>query len=68
MRLPLLNWIGRSKFSKDTLIVFTTCNHIDMTVLALEYLTHSLDVSDLVVIDDNSLDGTGIVQTVFLMC
>jgi hypothetical protein len=47
------------KSSKDTLIVFTTCNHLDMTVLALEYLIHSLDVANLVIVDDFSLDGTG---------
>lgn len=30
-----------------------------MTVLALEYLVHSLDVANLVIVDDFSLDGTG---------
>ena len=44
---------------RDTLIVFTTCNHIEMTVLALEYLKHSLETADLIVVDDFSIDGTG---------
>ena len=40
--------------------MFTTCNHIEMTVLALEYLKHSVDIIDLVIIDDFSIDGTGV--------
>lgn len=54
-----MNIAGRTADDKDTLIVFTTCNHIEMTVLALEYLKHSLDEADLIVVDDFSSDGTG---------
>lgn len=57
---------GSRTYNKDTLIVFTTCNHIDMTVLALEYLKHSVDVSDLVIVDDFSIDGTGTPTSYFL--
>lgn len=50
---------GSRNPSKDTLTVFTTCGHLDMTVQALEHLVHSLDVTDLLIVDDFSLDGTG---------
>jgi hypothetical protein len=57
--------LGLAITSKDTLIVFTTCNHLDWTVLALEYLKFSLELADLVIVDDFSLDGTGKLATSF---
>lgn len=42
----------------DTLIVFTTCNHIAMTIRALKHLKFSLRASDLMIVDDHSIDGT----------
>jgi hypothetical protein len=35
-----------------------------MTVLALEHLVHSLDITDLLIVDDFSLDGTGNFDTI----
>lgn len=42
----------------DTLICFTTCNELKMTIESLEYIKKSLDMADLVVVDDHSIDGT----------
>jgi glycosyltransferase involved in cell wall biosynthesis len=50
--------LPRASPTRDLLIVFTTCNLLSMTVLALDYLGHSLDVADLVIVDDHSVDGT----------
>jgi hypothetical protein len=50
--------LPRASPARDLLIVFTTCNLLSMTVLALDYLGHSLDVADLVIVDDHSVDGT----------
>jgi hypothetical protein len=47
-----------SKKKSDTLLVFTTCNHLNMSVLSLQALRHAKDSFDLVVIDDHSKDGT----------
>ena len=49
------------RVGKDVLIVLTTCGHLDVTVLAMEHLVRSLDISDLLIVDDFSLDGTGII-------
>jgi hypothetical protein len=42
----------------DTLFVFTTCNHLEMSVRSLESLQQSSDSFDIVVVDDHSIDGT----------
>lgn len=42
----------------DMLIVLTTCNQLNMTLLTLEYLRNSFTDADLVIIDDHSIDGT----------
>jgi hypothetical protein len=47
-----------AKKNSDTLLVFTTCNHLNMSVLSLQALRHARDSFDLVVIDDHSVDGT----------
>jgi hypothetical protein len=39
------------------LIVFTTCNQLQMTILSLQYMRVP-DVADLLVVDDHSTDGT----------
>ena len=49
---------GVERSPKDTLIIITTCNHIDVSILAAQYLRYSLKNADLVFIDDNSVDGT----------
>ncbi len=43
---------------KEMLIVFTTSNHLKMTILALEYVKHTLGDADLLIVDDASIDGT----------
>ena len=43
---------------KDTLIVLTISNHIDMTLAALKYLKQSLNIADLLIVDDFSVDGS----------
>lgn len=43
---------------KDTLIVLTTCNHLDTTIFALQYLRDTRDYADLLIVDDYSVDGT----------
>ena len=47
-----------AKTSHDTLVVFTTCNHLEMTVLSINSLESSRDQFDLLVVDDYSIDGT----------
>ena len=42
----------------DTLLIFTTCNHIATTIRALKHLKFSLHSSDLMIVDDHSIDGT----------
>lgn len=42
----------------DTLLIFTTCNHIDMTTHSLNSLRYAPDSFDIIVIDDYSVDGT----------
>ena len=42
----------------DTLLVYTTCNHINMTMHSLESLSSAPDSFDILVIDDHSVDGT----------
>lgn len=44
--------------ARDTLIVLTTKNNLQMTMLALDYLKSAQDDADLIIIDDNSSDGT----------
>ena len=41
-----------------TLVVLTTCNHIDATLPSLYALRHQSDEFNIVVIDDFSVDGT----------
>lgn len=43
---------------RDALVVFTTCNQKEASIAALTYLRQSLDVVDLLVIDDHSIDDT----------
>lgn len=47
-----------SQQRKDTLIVFTTCNQLKMTMYALEYIKPALAYADLLIVDDYSVDGT----------
>jgi hypothetical protein len=47
----------KKKYS-DTLLVFTTCNHIDMSVIALQSLREATDSFDIIIVDDHSVDGT----------
>lgn len=42
----------------DTLVLFTTCNHLNMTMLSLNVLRSAPDSFDLIVVDDHSVDGT----------
>lgn len=42
----------------NTLLLLTTCNHLDTTVLVLSYLKQSLIDADLIIVDDHSTDGT----------
>ena len=42
----------------DTLVVFTTCNHLEMTVKSVDSLKRSRDHFDILVVDDFSVDGT----------
>ena len=44
--------------SHDTLLIFTTCNHISTTIRALKHLKFSLNSADLIIVDDHSIDGT----------
>lgn len=48
----------RNPNQSDTLVVFTTCNHLDMTLVSLRALSSSPDSFDLIVVDDHSIDGT----------
>jgi hypothetical protein len=43
---------------KEMLIVLTTCNQLNMTVLALEYIKDTFSEADLIIVDDYSIDGT----------
>ena len=47
-----------AKTTRDTLVVFTTCNHLEMTVISIKSLERSRDRFDLLVVDDFSIDGT----------
>ena len=47
-----------AKTLADTLVVFTTCNQLRMTVRALSSLQSCQDQFDLLVVDDFSIDGT----------
>jgi len=40
---------------RDTLIVFTTCNQLKMTVLSLEFLSFSQPNADVIIVDDHSI-------------
>ena len=42
----------------DTLLVFTTCNHLEVTILAINSLESGKDKYDILVVDDYSIDGT----------
>ena len=42
----------------EMLIVLTTCNQLNMTVLALEYIKDTFNDADLIIVDDYSIDGT----------
>lgn len=42
----------------DTVVIFTTCNHLDMSIMSLNTLKNAPDSFDLVVVDDHSIDGT----------
>jgi hypothetical protein len=42
----------------DTLVLFTTCNHLDMSARSLNTLKSAPDSFDLVIVDDHSIDGT----------
>jgi len=49
--------------SKSTLVVYTTCNHLDMTIKTIDYLLMTLakgdgEGLDIVIVDDHSVDGT----------
>jgi hypothetical protein len=47
-----------AKTKQDTLMVFTTCNHLEITVLAIASLERGRDKYDVLVVDDYSVDGT----------
>lgn len=47
-----------AKTIHDTLVVFTTCNHLEITILAIDSLERSRDKFDVLVVDDFSVDGT----------
>jgi hypothetical protein len=40
------------------LIVFTTCNLLQMTILSLQYMRIPYQIAELVIVDDHSTDGT----------
>lgn len=42
----------------DAVIVLTTCNQLPFTIHCLSYLKSSFALSDLVIVDDHSVDGT----------
>ena len=42
----------------DTLLVYTTCNHVNMSIHSLQSISSAPDVFDIIVIDDHSIDGT----------
>ncbi len=49
------------KRNKDLLIVFTTSNHLDMTIRTLQFMdfhANPASKADLIIIDDFSIDGT----------
>jgi hypothetical protein len=52
------NSFGYRPTVRDTLLVFTTCNHVNMSIHSLESLSSSPDQFDILVIDDHSVDGT----------
>lgn len=43
---------------RDTLLVYTTCNHVNMSIHSLESISSAPDLFDILVIDDHSIDGT----------
>ena len=43
---------------RDTLLVYTTCNHVNMSIHSLESISSAPDSFDILVIDDHSIDGT----------
>lgn len=43
---------------RGTLLVFTTCNHVNMSIHSLESISSAPDEFDILVIDDHSIDGT----------
>lgn len=47
-----------SKLHRDTLIVFTTSDRLEMTVVALKRLKESVADFDLIIVDNHSVDGT----------
>lgn len=54
--MNMIDGVGKKK--SDTLLIFTTCNHLDFSILALNTLQSSPDSFDIIVIDDYSVDGT----------
>lgn len=50
--------LKRPKKSRELLIVYTTCNQLQMSVLTLQFLKNTENIADLVIIDDFSTDGT----------
>eukprot|EP01039_Chlorochromonas_danica_P004082 gene4082-4464_t len=44
--------------TKKMLIVYTTCNHLPMTILSLQYMRLPSSIVDLLIVDDHSTDGT----------
>ena len=38
---------------RETLIILTICNQLEMTLITLKYLKHSLNVADLLIVDDH---------------
>lgn len=51
----------RKSSSASTLVIFTTCNHIEYTIRGLSYFIDAIATyqeADILVVDDASIDGT----------
>jgi hypothetical protein len=48
----------KSSPTKKILFILTICNQLRMTIEALSYIVQSLDIIDLIILDDHSIDGS----------
>ena len=48
---------------RETLIILTICNQLEMTLITLKYLKHSLNAADLLIVDDHRYIYTYVFHT-----